>query len=85
MESGSPAVEAGLRRGDVIEEVNRHSVRNLYDYNGALAKAKWDRTALLLVKRGGGTLYVVLKSASKSRRQSSGPLFKAMAGGRPRV
>jgi serine protease Do len=66
VEPGSPAGEAGLRRGDVIQEVNRHGVRNLHDYNGALEKAKQDRTVLFLVKRGGGTLYVVLKSASKS-------------------
>jgi S1-C subfamily serine protease len=58
--------EAGLRRGDVIQEVNRHSVRNLYDYNGALEKAKKDRIVFLLVNRGGGALYVVLKSVSKS-------------------
>jgi len=46
--------------------VNRHGVRNLHDYNRALEKGKQDKTALLLVKRGGGTLYVVLKSLSKS-------------------
>jgi serine protease Do len=66
VEPGSPAREAGLRCGDVIQEVNRHGVRNLYDYNGTLEKAKKDRTVFLLVKRGGGTLYVVHKSVSKS-------------------
>ena len=66
VEPGSPAGEAGLRRGDVIQEVNRHGVRNLHDYNRTLEKAKQDRTVLFLVKRGSGTLYVVLKSVSKS-------------------
>jgi serine protease Do len=62
---GSPAVEAGLRRGDVIKEVNRHSVQNLNDYNQVLEKDRQDKSLLFLVKRGRGTLYVVLESTSK--------------------
>ena len=62
---GSPAGEAGLRAGDVVKQVNRQKVHNLNDYNQALDNAKQDKSMLLLIKRGDGTMYVVLKSVSK--------------------
>jgi len=62
---GSPAGEAGLRTGDVIIEVNRQEIHNLNDYNQAIEKAKKDKNLLFVIKRGSGTLYVVLKSESK--------------------
>jgi serine protease Do len=65
VEPGSPAAEAGLRRRDVIKEVHRHSIQNLDDYNRAIEKAKEDKALLFLVKRGRGTLYVVLEPISK--------------------
>ncbi len=61
LEPGSPAAEAGLRTGDVIKEVNRNAVKDLGDYKKAMGKAKKEKGVLLLVKRGQGTLYVVLK------------------------
>ncbi len=48
VEPGSPAAEAGLRRGDVIKEVHRHSIQNLNDYNRAIEKAKQDKILLFL-------------------------------------
>lgn len=62
---GGPAGEAGLRSGDVVKEVNRQEIHNLNDYNQALEKAKQDKSLLFVIKRGGGTMYVVLKSVSK--------------------
>jgi len=62
---GSPAGEAGLRAGDVVKEVNRQEIQNLNDYNQAIEKARQDKSLLFVIKRGGGTLYVVLKSVSK--------------------
>ena len=54
--------EAGLRRGDVIVEVDRHEVQD----TGALEKrlAETDDRALLLVRRGDSQLYVPLKRKS---------------------
>ena len=55
-----PAAEAGIRRGDVILEVNRQRVHTSEEYAEALHNTS-DDTALLLVARGDTTLYVALK------------------------
>jgi serine protease Do len=65
VQPGSPAAEAGLHQGDVVKEVNHQGIHNLNDYNNALGEIKKSEPVLFLIKRGGGTLYVVLKSASK--------------------
>jgi serine protease Do len=61
---GSPAAEAGLQPGDVVKEVNHQPIQNTRDYKAVLEKVKQGENLLLLVKRGSGTLYVVLKSSS---------------------
>jgi serine protease Do len=58
---GEPGGESGLRRGDVISEVNRKPVRNVADYNKLVRKLKTGDTALMLVRRGGTTIYVAVK------------------------
>ena len=60
VEPGSPAAQAGIRRGDVILEVNQREVRGLDDYRKALEGAKGKESVLFLVRRGAGTLYVVV-------------------------
>lgn len=52
----SQAADAGLRRGDVIQEVNRKPVRNTSDFETAVAGSKED--TLLLVNRHGITMYL---------------------------
>jgi serine protease Do len=59
--SGSPAEEAGLRRGDVILEVDRYEVKNSAELQERLEEA--DEGTLLLVKRGDATLFMPLKRA----------------------
>jgi serine protease Do len=63
VEPGSPAAEARLRQGDVIQEVNRRKVKNLRDYNLALESTKKEASLLLLIKRGDHTFWVTLKPA----------------------
>jgi serine protease Do len=58
---GEPGGEAGLKRGDIISEVNRTKVKNTDDYNAIASKLKAGDTALMLVKRGGTTIYVAVK------------------------
>ncbi len=65
VEPGSPSGEAGLRTGGVVKEVNRKEIHNLNDYNQAIEKAQQDKSLLFVIKRGGSTHFVVLKSVSK--------------------
>lgn len=57
----SPALEAGLRPGDVIVELNKKEIKSLQDYTSALAGVKSGGTALFLVKRGNNTIYTAVR------------------------
>jgi serine protease Do len=61
VEDGTPADEAGIRRSDVIVEVNQKKVENLRDYRAALGRVGSTESLLLLVRRGSNVLYVALK------------------------
>ncbi|MCL5742743.1 MAG: PDZ domain-containing protein [Acidobacteria bacterium] len=56
----SPARQADLQRGDVIQEVNRQPVATAGEFEQAV-RAAGNQPVLLLVDRGGSTMYVVLK------------------------
>jgi serine protease Do len=57
------AASAGIRAGDVIEEVNRKPVQSVEDLRAALQK-KSDRPDLLLVNRQGGTFFVTVRPSN---------------------
>jgi serine protease Do len=59
--SGSPADQAGLRRGDVITEVNRKPLSSVEELRAALEQATPDKPTVLLVHRRGGSMFVTLK------------------------
>ena len=52
------AAATGLRRGDVIEEVNRRKVSTVGEYEQAISQAGGE--VLLLVNRGGSSSYIVI-------------------------
>jgi serine protease Do len=58
---GSAADDAGLQRGDVIAEINRHPVRTMADFRKETAKAAKGQSVLFLVRRGQGSLFLALK------------------------
>jgi serine protease Do len=60
IEPDSNAAAAGLRRGDVIEEVARQPVANVNEFNAALAKVG-NKSALLSVRGAQGPRFVVVK------------------------
>lgn len=61
VDPSGPAGEGGVKRGDVIAEVSRKPVKSVEDYERQVAGVKKDGTVLLLVKRGGATIFIAVK------------------------
>jgi len=57
----SPSSEAGLRRGDIVKEIDRKPIRSMNDYSKALTEAEKNEVVLFLVERGGNTIYIIVK------------------------
>jgi serine protease Do len=57
------AADAGIRQGDLIQEVNRRQVRNLTEFTAAVVQSG-TRPALVLIKRGQGLVYATLRASS---------------------
>ena len=60
VEPGSPAADAGIRTGDVIQEVNRSPVKNVDDFVQKVEKTKDQETVLLLIQRGQNSLFAAV-------------------------
>src|SRR5207249_2637825 len=60
VQGGSPAEQAGLQRGDVIQEINRQAVNSLKEYEAAAGKIKKEENAVLLVNRQGNSIFIVI-------------------------
>lgn len=61
VEPGSAAAEAGLRRGEVIVEVNQQPVQNMAEYAARMEQAMAEGGVLLLVRRGGQSRFVAIQ------------------------
>ena len=60
VDPAGPAVEAGIQRGDVIQEVNRQPVKSAEDLRAAIEK-NGGKPALLLLNRRGQTAFVAVR------------------------
>jgi serine protease Do len=60
VDSGSRAAEAGLQRGDVIQQVNRKPVTNVSEFRQGISSTTKDKPVLLLVNRQGNTLFLAI-------------------------
>lgn len=65
VDEDGPAAEKGIKRGDVIIEVNRRRVKNAADFEAALRKADLGKGVLMLVANREGSRFVVLKADRK--------------------
>jgi serine protease Do len=61
VEPGGAAAQAGLQRGDVILEVNQEPAKDLNAYRKAVREGRSKDSVLFLVRRGTGTLFVVVR------------------------
>jgi len=60
---GSPAANADIRSGDVIQQVNKKPVKDVEDFKQQIEKTKDQETILLLIQRGENTLFAALTPA----------------------
>jgi serine protease Do len=63
VEAGSNAEDAGIRKGDVIQEIDKKKVETLDDYNRLSGGIKAGETVLLFINRGGKRFYVTLRTS----------------------
>jgi serine protease Do len=63
VEEGSAADDAGIRRGDVIRELDRKAVKTLADFERAAGGLKAGQPATVRLQRGKASLYVALDLA----------------------
>jgi serine protease Do len=63
VQPGSPAYNASLSRGMVIEEVNRHAVSSASQLRQMLAAAPANRAVLLRLYLNGGSAFIVVHPA----------------------
>ena len=60
VDQASAAAEAGLKEGDVIQQVNHHAVTNVGEFTQAVKSATKDNPILLLVNRQGNTMFLAV-------------------------
>jgi len=60
----SAAEDAGLKKGDLIQEVNKKRIRDINDFNKLLPGIRDGDTVLLFINRGGNKFYITLKTYS---------------------
>jgi serine protease Do len=63
----SPAWNAGLRKADIIVEINKKEIKDIEEYKNIINKIKQDESLLFLVRRNQNTIYVALKFYAKDK------------------
>ena len=60
VQRGTPAASAGLRRGDVIVEVDKKQIENLDDFRNVMDDYDEDKV-MVVIYRGGGYFYTMIR------------------------
>jgi serine protease Do len=63
VQDGSPAAEAGLETGDIIQEVDRKPVHNVAEFRTQVTSRSSTEPILLLINREGHTLFVTVEAS----------------------
>jgi serine protease Do len=62
VDPGSSIEDAGLRKGDVIQEIDRKKIARLDDYTRIAANVRSGDTVLMFVNRGGRKFYLTVEA-----------------------
>jgi len=62
VKAGSPAAEAGIKRGEIIMEVNQKPVKNIKEFKEIIDKVEPGENILLLTRRDEHTRFVVIEN-----------------------
>jgi serine protease Do len=81
---GSPAEEAGLKRGDVIMTFNGHDIKEMHDLPRLVAATPVNETAMLQILRDGKSREVKI-TVGKLAETESGGQFAAGSGGHDKL
>lgn len=60
IEPGTPAEDAGVRKGDVIQEIDKQRINNVNEFNKIVSKIRPGNTVLLFVNRSGRRFYAAV-------------------------
>lgn len=60
VETGSAADEVGLKKGDVIQEIDRNRISGVQDFKRVVAHLKTGEDILFYINRGGRRFYLTL-------------------------
>jgi len=60
VEPGSPAANAGIQTGDVIQQVNRKPVKNVEDFVQKVERTTDKDNVLLFIQRGQNRLFAAV-------------------------
>ena len=61
VDPGSTADEAGLKKGDVIHEIDRKKISGIADFNRITSSIEGGETTLLFINRSGRKFYITIK------------------------
>lgn len=61
VETDSPADRAGLRKSDILLEVNREAIRTIDDFDTVASDLEETTSVLVLLKRGSRTIFLTIK------------------------
>ncbi len=70
---GSPAAEAGLFPGDVVERVEERPVSDLADFRTAMAAVEDQARFLIRARRGGDVMFLLVKRGAKPTAPAEPP------------
>ena len=56
-------LEAEIKKGDIIQEINKKEIRDLGDFNRIASDIQHNSSVLLFINRSGNKFYVMLRAS----------------------